>query len=66
LKWKKEVIFVKNKCNFCYLLITRWFIKILLVDTTEMQEILVTRGWERAMALNCMHAGVSRQMRKTW
>jgi len=32
--------------------ITRWFIKISLVDTTEMREISVTAG-EREMALKC-------------
>ena len=41
----------------------RWFIKISLVDTTEMQEILVTR---RVSGIRLKNAGVSREMRETW
>jgi len=33
----------RNKCNFSWLQVTRVFIKISLVGTTEMREILVTR-----------------------
>jgi len=51
------------KCNFSYLLITRWFIKILLVDKTEMREILVMR---RGSGRWLQNAGVSREMRETW
>ena len=32
-----------NKCNFTYLLITSWFMKILLVVRKEIWEILVMR-----------------------
>jgi len=39
------VIFIRNKCNFRYLQITRWFIKISLVDTTEMREVQWHGGW---------------------
>ena len=31
----------RNKCNFSYLP-TRWFVKILSLDTREMREILLT------------------------
>ena len=41
--WQQFLLFIRNKCNFSYLLITHWFIKILLLDKTEMPEILVTR-----------------------
>jgi len=53
------VIFVRNKCNFSYLLVTRWFINILLVYKTEMREILVTRQVSGRWLQN---AGVSREM----
>jgi len=43
--------------------ITRWFVKISLVDTTEMREILVTR---RVSGRWLENAGVSREMRETW
>jgi len=43
--------------------VTRWFIKISLVDTTEMREILVTR---RVSGRWLWNAGVSRKMRETW
>jgi len=41
----------------------RWFIKISLVNTTEMREILVTR---RVSGRWLQNAGVSREMRETW
>jgi len=45
------VIFLRNKGSFTYLLITRWFIKILLVNKPEMREIIAAGEWE--MALKC-------------
>ena len=47
-----SVIFLRNKGSFTYLLITRWFIKILLVNKPEMREIIAAGEWE--MALKCI------------
>ena len=68
LKWEKEVIFIRNKCNFSYLLMTLWFIKILLVDT--MREILATRRvWEvhrnRTPGINLLSVAPSRHRSQT-
>jgi len=41
----------------------RWFMKILLVDKTEMREILVTR---RVSGRWLQNAGVTGEMRETW
>ena len=49
--------------QFSYLRITRWFTKILLVDKTEMREILVTRRMRGRLLQNAV---VSREIRETW